>query len=162
MRILVGFLILSTLVIAFGVGCRGSDSDIPKSNTAMVVLRPTGRPEVRVRVELARTAAERARGLTFRERLEPDAGMLFIYEEEGNLTFWMKNTLIPLDMIFISKEFRVVGIVEDAAPQTETARRIDQPAQFVLEVNAGFAAANGIGPGTEVEFLGIDQNGAGQ
>jgi hypothetical protein len=74
----------------------------------------------------------------------------------------MKNTLIPLDMIFISKEFRVVGIVEDAAPQTETGRRIDQPAQFVLEVNAGFGAANGIGPGTEVEFLGIDQNGAGQ
>jgi uncharacterized membrane protein (UPF0127 family) len=162
MRILVGFLMLSLLVIGFGVGCRSGDSDIPQSDTPVVVLRPTGRPEVRVRVELARTAAERARGLMFRERLEPDAGMLFIYEQEENLIFWMKNTLIPLDMIFISKEFRVAGIVENAAPQTETVRSIDQPAQFVLEVNAGFAAANGIGPGTEVEFVGIDQDGAGQ
>jgi uncharacterized membrane protein (UPF0127 family) len=162
MRVLVGFLVLSSLVIAFGVGCGGGDSHAPNSDTPVVVLRPSGRPEVRVRVELARTPAERARGLMFREQLEPDAGMLFIYDEEQNLAFWMKNTLIPLDMIFISKDFQVVGIVENAAPQTETSRRIDQPAQFVLEVNAGFAAANGIGPGIEVEFLGIDQDGAGQ
>jgi uncharacterized membrane protein (UPF0127 family) len=162
MRILVGFLVLSSLVIAFGVGCGGGDSDVPSNDTPVVVLRPGGRPEVRVRVELPRTPAERARGLMFREQLEPDAGMLFIYEEEENLTFWMKNTLIPLDMIFISKDFRVVGIVENAEPQTETSRRIDQPAQFVLEVNGGFAATNGVGPGTEVEFVGIDRDGAGQ
>jgi uncharacterized membrane protein (UPF0127 family) len=162
MRILAGLLMLSILAVGLGVGCGGGDSDVAETETAVVVLKPSGRPEVRVRVELARTAAERARGLMFREQLEPDAGMLFIYEGERNLSFWMKNTLIPLDMIFISKELRVVGIVENAVPQTETSRRIDQPAQFVLEVNAGFAAANGIGPGTEVEFLGIDQDGAGQ
>jgi len=161
-RILVGFLTLSVLIIALGVGCRGSDSDIPSTETPVVVFRPTGRPEVRVRVELARTSAEQARGLMFREQLEADAGMLFIYEAERNLVFWMKNTLIPLDMIFISREFRVVGVIENAEPQTETFRRIDRPSQFALEVNAGFAAENGITLGTEVEFLGIDWNGAGR
>jgi len=92
----------------------------------------------------------------FREELEPDAGMLFIYEEEGILAFWMKNTLIPLDMLFISKDFRVVGVIENVEPQTETVRRVDRPSQFGLEVNAGFVADNGITVGTEVEFLGID------
>ena len=156
MRILVGFLILSVVVVAPGVGCRGNDGDVPNAETPVVVLRPPGRPEVRVRVEVARTPAERSRGLMFREELEADAGMLFIYEREGNRSFWMKNTLIPLDMLFISKEFRVVGVVENAEPETETLRRIDRPSQFGLEVNAGFVAENGITVGTEVEFLGID------
>jgi uncharacterized membrane protein (UPF0127 family) len=156
MRILVAFLVLSVLVVSAGVGCGGSDGDVPSAETPVVVLRPPGRPEVRVRVEVARTPAERSRGLMFREQLEADAGMLFIYEEEGNLTFWMKNTLIPLDMIFISKELRVAGIVANAEPQTETLRSVDRPSQFVLEVNGGFAAENGISAGTEVEFLGID------
>ena len=92
----------------------------------------------------------------FREHLDADAGMLFVYEDESIRAFWMKNTLIPLDMIFISADHQVVGIVENAEPQTETVRQVDRPAQFVLEVNGGFAAAQGIAEGTPVEIRNVD------
>ena len=150
MRILISLVALGLLAVAVGAGCGGGD-DAP-----MVVLRPEGRPEVRVRVELARTGEERARGLMFREHLDADAGMLFLFEGEEIQRFWMRNTLIPLDMIFISADHRVVGIVENAEPQTDTARQVDQPSQFVLEVNGGFAATHGITAGTAVEFHNIE------
>jgi hypothetical protein len=143
-------LAVSATVLGFAA-CGGEDSDAP-----MVVLRPEGRAEVRVRVELARTNQERARGLMSREHVDVDAGMLFLYEDESIRRFWMRNTLIPLDMIFISKDLRVVGVVENAEPQTDTLRQVDQPSQFVLEVNAGFAATNGIAAGTPVEFRNIE------
>jgi len=146
MRILIGLLALWLLAVALGAGCGGGD------HAPLVVLRPEGRPEVRVRVELARTDEERARGLMYREHLNADAGMLFLWEDEDIRTFWMRNTLIPLDMLFISGDHRVVGIVENAQPQTDSLRQVDRPSQFVLEVNAGFAATNGITVGTPVEF----------
>jgi uncharacterized membrane protein (UPF0127 family) len=64
----------------------------------------------------------------------------------------MKNTLIPLDMIFIGGDHRVVGVVENAEPQTLTGRRVDGDSQYVLEINGGFSAKMGIQPGSEVEF----------
>jgi uncharacterized membrane protein (UPF0127 family) len=118
-----------------------------------VVLRPSGGKEVRVRVELARTDAERARGLMFRDRLDEGSGMLFLFEREDQQRFWMKNTYIPLDMIFITKDHRVLGMVENAEPLTETGRMVPGRSQFVLEVQGGFAARHRVGPGTEVEFL---------
>jgi hypothetical protein len=147
MRILIGLLAVWLLAVALGAGCGEGDSGAP-----MVVLRPEGRPGVSVRVELARTGQEHGRGLMYREHLDADAGMLFLYENEDIRTFWMRNTLIPLDMIFISGDHRVVGVVENAEPQTDTPRQVDRPSQFVLEVNAGFAATNGITVGTPVEF----------
>ncbi len=92
----------------------------------------------------------------FRESLGADAGMLFLYEEESVHRFWMRNTLIPLDMIFISGDHRVVGVVANAEPQTDTLRQVGQPSQFVLEVNAGFAAAHAITAGTLVEFRNVE------
>jgi uncharacterized membrane protein (UPF0127 family) len=148
--ILISLVALGLLAVALVPGCGGGDG------APMVVLRPEGRLEVRVQVELARTSQERERGLMFREHLDADAGMLFLYEEEGLLAFWMRNTLIPLDMIFISADHRVVGIVENAEPQTDTVRQVDGPSQFVLEVNGGFAAAHGVTAGTPVEFRNIE------
>ena len=148
--ILIGLLALGLLAVALGVACGGGD-DAP-----LVVLRPEGRPEVRVRVELARTGQEHGRGLMFREHLDADAGMLFLYPAEDIRRFWMRNTLIPLDMIFISADRRVVGIVENAEPLTETLRQVAEPSQYVLEVNGGYAAAHGITAGTPVEFRDIE------
>lgn len=110
-------LLLLALVAVAGVGCGGGGDDGP-----LVVLRPEGRSEVRVHVELARTGQEKAQGLMFREHLDADAGMLFLYDSEGTRVFWMRNTLIPLDMIFISGDLQVVGVVENAEPQTDTPR----------------------------------------
>ena len=150
MRMLFGLLGLALLAVVLGAGCGGGDS------APTVVLRPEGRPEVRVRVEVARTEPEHAKGLMFREHLDADAGMLFVYEDESIRAFWMKNTLIPLDMLFISADHHVVGIVENAEPQTETVRQVDRPAQYVLEVNGGFSAAHGITEGTAVEIRNVD------
>jgi hypothetical protein len=151
MRILISFLTLWLLAGVLGVACGGGGDDV-----ATVVLRPEGRPEVRVRVELARTHDEQAQGLMFREHLEADAGMLFPYPNEDIRRFWMRNTLIPLDMLFISSDSLVVGIVENAEPQTDTVRQVAEPSQYVLEVNGGFSAAHGITAGTPVEFRNIE------
>ena len=122
----------------------------------MVILRPDNRPEVHVPVELARTDYDRARGLMYRDRLAPDAGMLFLFEREEAQTFWMKNTYLPLDMVFITKEKRVLGVVENAVPLTESPRNVPGSSQFVLEVNAGFCRKYGIGPGTKVELSHVE------
>jgi uncharacterized protein len=105
-----------------------------------------------VRVELARTDPERARGLMFREHLDADAGMLFLFEESEDHGFWMKNTLIPLDMIFIADDGRVAGIVERAEPRTTTLRSVGSASRYVLEVNGGWCAAHGVARGARVRF----------
>ena len=152
MRKLVGLLALALLLaVPLISACGGGDDDTPQ-----VVLRPEGRPEVHVRVELARTSQEHSQGLMFRESLDADAGMLFLYQDEGIRVFWMRNTLIPLDMIFISADLTVAGVVENAEPQTDTQRQVGKPAQYVLEVNGGFAAAHGITADTPVEFRNIE------
>jgi uncharacterized membrane protein (UPF0127 family) len=117
-----------------------------------VELEIPGRQHVKLGVEVASTRAETQAGLMFRESLAPDAGMLFIFPIQRHQSFWMKNTLIPLDMFFISSSWEVVGVVENAEPLTEVPREVDGDSQYVLEVNAGFAKKHGFGPGTKVRY----------
>jgi uncharacterized membrane protein (UPF0127 family) len=104
----------------------------------------------RFSVEVADDDAERSRGLMFRERLARGAGMLFVYDRPQRATFWMKNTLIPLDMIFIAPDGRVTRVHPEAEPGS--LEMIDGGAGVlaVLEINGGLAARLRIGPGTEV------------
>lgn len=115
-------------------------------------LEPPGREPVIVEVEVASTPEQTARGLMYRRHLAPDAGMLFLFARPRHLTFWMRNTYIPLDMIFITSDMRVLGVVENATPLTDDVREVDGISQFVLEVNAGFAREHGIVAGTPVRF----------
>ncbi len=108
-----------------------------------------------VRVEVARTEPERRQGLMNRPSLDADAGMLFIFDESSDHGFWMLNTLIPLDMIFIDDEGRIVGIVERAEPRTTTSRSVGAASRYVLEVNGGWAAAHGVKRGDRVRFDGV-------
>jgi hypothetical protein len=125
--------------------------------TGEVVLRPLGQSEVRVRVEFAVTEETRRQGLMFRRELAPDAGMLFVFPGPARQqVFWMRNTYVPLDMIFIDDALRVVGVVERAEPVTDTPRAVRGESRYVLEVNAGFARAHGLGPGARIEILGLD------
>ncbi len=137
------------LVLLCCVNAKAPDAPAPG---ARVVVETSSGARHAVRVELARTDAERARGLMWRERLDPDAGMLFLFEETAPHGFWMKNTLIPLDMIFIADDGRIVGIVESAAPQTTTLRETGAPSRYVLEVNGGWTAARGVRAGDRVRF----------
>jgi len=125
---------------------------------SQVLVSVAGGRSVPFRVEIARTEPERNKGLMYRDHLAPDAGMLFIFERPLPLTFWMKNTLIPLDMIFIGGDHRVVGIVENAEPRTTTGRRVEGLAQYVLEINGGMSAQLGIQAGAAVVFDGIPDN----
>jgi hypothetical protein len=105
-----------------------------------------------VEVEIARSEPERRRGLMDRPSLPDGAGMLFLFDETAEHPFWMKDTLVPLDMIFVDEEGRIVGIVESAAPGTLAARTVGAPSRYVLEVNGGWARARGVRAGDRVRF----------
>ena len=108
-------------------------------------------------VEIARTAEDRAQGLMFRADLPPDSGMLFVFEETMEHGFWMHNTLLSLDLIFLDDTRATVGVVAHAQPQTDTPRTVKQPSRYVVEVLAGEAAAHAVGPGVRAAFVGIDE-----
>ena len=105
-------------------------------------------------VELAETREERNLGLMFRENLNLDRGMLFVFEEEGEYSFWMKNTLIPLDIIWINQNKEVVSIADDTQPCGTTCESIspDGKARYVLEINGGIADNIGLGVGDKLDF----------
>lgn len=90
-------------------------------------------------IEIARTPAEMERGLMYRDRLGADRGMLFLYEDDREVTFWMKNTLIPLDLIFADASGLIVGIAERAVPLSTQLIPSHVPVRAVLEVNGGTA-----------------------
>ncbi len=127
----------------------------PAPAPAAVVIH-SGDRATTFQVELARTPAEHERGLMYRQALAPDAGMLFVFERPSQQVFWMKNTLIPLDMIFIRADRRILGVVEKAEPQTLTERFVPGESQYVLEIAGGGAAERGLGAGDFVEFKGVD------
>lgn len=103
-------------------------------------------------VELALTPVQRARGLMFREVMAPDAGMLFLFDREEPRAFWMKNTYLPLDMVFIDREGFIVAIATDTVPLTETPVPSGAPALAVLELNAGTTDDLDIAPGDRVLY----------
>ena len=111
--------------------------------------------EVHVAAELALDEASRARGLMDRRSLAPGTGMVFVFPDVSPHKFWMHNTYIPLDMIFVGGDRRVVYVEDQAEPLTETARGPDAPTQFVVEVPGGWARSHGIEPGTSVRFTGV-------
>ena len=116
------------------------------------VYLTTPQGERAVSVEIVATSAQIQRGLMFREHLPPDHGMLFLMENEQVWSFWMQNTLIPLDMLFIAGDLTIAGIVENAEPRTEVMRKVDKPSRYVLEVNGGYAAAHKVTAGSKVRF----------
>ncbi|MGB3688579.1 MAG: DUF192 domain-containing protein [Jannaschia helgolandensis] len=116
--------------------------------------------QVRFRVELALTPAEQAKGLMNRESLPRLSGMLFVYPRESDVAFWMRNTLIPLDMIFADDEGRIVRVHENAVPLDETPIPAGAPTLAVLEINGGMARTLGIDAGDELRSIALPQDTA--
>jgi len=112
----------------------------------------TGKETSRFSIEIARTPEQQQFGLMFRNKLAADAGMLFIYAQPQRIAMWMKNTLIPLDMIFIGADGRIVNVAERAVPQSTAPIYSDGVAVAVLEVNGGTAARLGIKSGDTVLY----------
>ncbi|GAB2502552.1 DUF192 domain-containing protein [Arenimonas alkanexedens] len=146
-------LLLSLLMLAPLLGCAAS-----------------GKPWVELRgerfsVEIADDEGERNRGLMFRDSMAPDAGMLFVYDVERPLAFWMKNTRIPLDILYFDADRQLVTARKGVPPCSLGDRcppyPSNAPAVYVLELNAGTAARLGVVPGDELVLgPGIPERGA--
>ncbi len=117
-------------------------ADLQKFPTSeLTIISATG-PH-RFKVELAETPAQMTQGLMFRTSLAPDAGMLFDYKHPTAATMWMRNTLIPLDMLFVDAQGRIVNIHERAVPQSDDVIAAAEPVRAVIELNGGTAVAAG-------------------
>ncbi len=106
--------------------------------------------DARFEIEIARTEAERSRGLMYRGELAPDAGMLFLFDPVREANMWMRNTFIALDMLFIAPDGRITGIAANTTPLSDAVISSGVPVRAVLELAAGTAARRGIKPGDMV------------
>jgi len=104
-------------------------------------------------IEIADTPHKRNQGLMFRYSMEPNQGMLFVFDYPDIQSFWMRNTYISLDIIFIDEHFRIVYIHENAFPLCEEPIFYNQPTKYVLELLGGVAERKGIGVGDEVGIM---------
>lgn len=135
------------VVLAAGA-VRGQDREIRFRRSSLVVM--TGGREIRFEVDLATNDAERSHGLMFRKQLGPYEGMLFDFHREAPVSFWMKNTLIPLDMVFIAADGTVRHVHANAVPLSTDTIPSQFPVRGVLEINGGSAKLLGIKPGDKV------------
>ena len=148
------WLAVALLLSGFCVSLAQADSRNPvRARTPLEIVAADS--VHRFAVELARTPDERAMGLMYRTRLADDAGMLFLFPRPVMASFWMHNTLISLDMLFISADGRIVNIVAEAEPLTLDSRRSAAPVVAVLELAGGRAAALGIMPGDRVRHAAL-------
>ena len=142
---------LANILVAFGLLATG-----PVSAAELRPLEIVTRTGVQVfSVEEARTDEERERGLMFRTALPEGQGMIFDFSPEQNVSMWMKNTLIPLDMIFIRADGRILRIAENTKTQSEDIISSGGPVRAVVEVIAGTAKKYGIAPGDRVSYPGL-------
>jgi uncharacterized protein len=144
-RALVSMLVL--LVTALSRSSGGAELQ-QFATSELTIISATG--QHRFKVELAETPAQMTQGLMFRTSLAPDAGMLFDYRQPTTATMWMRNTLIPLDMLFVDGRGRIVNIHQRAVPQSLDVIAASAPVRAVIELNGGTAARLGIQPGDRV------------
>jgi uncharacterized membrane protein (UPF0127 family) len=141
-------LLLPLLVALPATGALAQPAQFP---TAPLTITTASGPQ-KFTVEIAATPAQMEQGLMFRRSLAPDAGMLFDYQAPSMAMMWMKNTLIPLDMLFVDAEGRIVNIHERAVPGSLATISAAAPVRAVIELNGGTAARLGIRPGDRVIF----------
>lgn len=126
---------------------------LPVDSTPLIVVTDSG--ERSFSIEIADDPAERAAGLMYRETMADDHGMLFVFGQTREITFWMKNTPMPLDLVFISQDGRIKAI-KQGEPQSIAPISPGEPARFVLELKAGTAVKDGIVDGDLVKHPAIN------
>ncbi len=135
----------------------------PESGLPVVdlAIHGSGSPH-RFRVEVATSSAQQAKGLMFRTAMGADEGMIFPMSPPRMASFWMRNTVIPLDLLFVGPDQRVINIAANAVPYSEAPLQSDAPVSAVLELNGGRAAQLGIEPGDKVVWQASKPLGIGQ
>lgn len=145
---------LAAPVAGYAAGKSGEAMILPVDPAALIVETAAG--EQRFTIEIAADDRQRAAGLMFRTEMDDDHGMLFVFEKSRHLSFWMQNTPMPLDLVFIGADGRIVGIL-NGEPYSIAPIGPGVPAQFVLELKAGTAEKVGIANGDYVRHPRIDQ-----
>lgn len=125
----------------------------PKLKTGKVSF-PEAKNEA-VTVEITERDEDRQRGLMYRKSMPEDRGMIFTFEERENHRFWMHNTCIPLDMLFIDRDGTIVGIEENTSTMDDSTFEVGCPSSYVLELNAGWTRKHGVKAGQKVKLEGI-------
>ena len=150
---LAGFLVLAMfLMLKAPVDPTAEHTVLPPLRKAEVMIQSQTGGTSRFEVEVAETVAAQARGLMFRKELAEKSGMIFLFAQEQEMQFWMKNTFIPLDIIFIRADGIIHKIAENAKPLDETRIPSDGPVNAVLELAGGMTAKKGIKAGDRVVF----------
>lgn len=108
-----------------------------------------------VTVEIAENDHDRQRGLMYRRAMPQDRGMIFRFDEKEDHSFWMHNTCIPLDMLYLDDDGLIVGIEENTPTMTDETFSVGCPSRYVLELNAGWTRAHGVKPGQKVKLDGV-------
>jgi len=153
----VPFVLLAVVAIACTKPNPPAHPPVASTSNAPRVVFPDG---FAINVEIAADDDTRQQGLMFRDRMAEDRGMLFFFMSQGEYAFWMKNTLIPLDMIWIDAQHKVVHVAHDVQPcKADPCPSVppNAPATYVLETAAGVAAKHRVGVGAVVRFEGLDQ-----
>lgn len=155
-------LMFVTIVITAATSC--NDNEEPVKTTTKTTqpkfvkegelgfLQADGRPIVKINIEIAETDAEQQQGLMNRPFMSNDQGMLFIFNRDEPRSFWMRNTIIPLDIIYVNSSMEIIHIAENTEPYSDRPVPSGKPARYVVEVNAGFCAQYGITDGCKIQY----------
>ncbi len=149
--------LLPGIILALSLGAGGAQATVC-SQTGVDLRGEWG--QAHFTVEVADDEPERAQGLMFRERLAASSGMLFIYDSPQRVRFWMRNTLIALDLVFIDRSGQVLRIKHNAQPLDETPIDGGDGVLMVLEINGGMAKGLGISVGSHLRHPGLDSAAA--
>ncbi len=143
--------IIALMFCVLTVSCSSTTtSSITFETTDLTITTST--QTLSLTVEVADTAAKRAQGLMDRTSLDADAGMLFVNEEDTETSFWMRNTTISLDILFINADKEIIYIIENTTPLSEEAISAGLSYRYALEVNAGYTSENTVNVGDVISF----------
>lgn len=143
-------LFVITVLLLIGVALAGLQHYRAERGLLPIHFETAGEKSAEFKVELAVSRSDRGRGLMFRREMPEQRGMLFVFPGEAVRSFYMKNTYIPLDMLFIDAKGEVLGILENVPTLNEEPRSVPKPAQYVLELNGGASARHGIRAGSKM------------
>lgn len=138
--------------ISTTAGCKKSVAELPV--VSAVFVREDGSESETFTLEVASTETQRNKGLMFRTEMGERKGMIFLFPSERMNSFWMKNTILSLDMLFVASDWKIVGILPKVPPQNELPRQVEKPSQYVIELGAGVAEKYRIQENTAVKIMG--------
>jgi len=129
------------------------NTNFEKEGTLKFVKAGSSEVIKELEIEVSDTESERNQGLMYRQSMKDGEGMLFIFEKSENQAFWMKNTYISLDIMFINEALEIISIGKNTKPLSQQSLRSGGPAMYVVEVPGGFTDAYGISPGDRISFV---------